>query len=141
MFDIGGSEALIIVLAILLLFGAKRIPDLARSMGAGIREFRRAMADISTEVQNATSVDPAPPHRSLAPVLPPPESSLPQLTTILEEQRAAREGVAGAPPAPDASGPQTGAPGPASAANPAVPTNPADPAGPAAPAGLSGPTK
>jgi sec-independent protein translocase protein TatA len=77
MFDIGGSEAIIIILAILLLFGAKRIPDLAKSMGAGIREFRRAMNEIQHEVQTATSLEPAPPSRPQAPVMPPPENSLP----------------------------------------------------------------
>jgi sec-independent protein translocase protein TatA len=75
MFDIGPMEATIVVLAILLLFGAKRIPDLARSMGAGIREFRRAMNEISHEVQTATSLEPSPPPRPLAPSVPPPEDS------------------------------------------------------------------
>lgn len=37
----GGAELIIILVIILLLFGAKRIPDLAKSLGSGVREFRR----------------------------------------------------------------------------------------------------
>ncbi|HVP37727.1 MAG TPA: twin-arginine translocase TatA/TatE family subunit [Candidatus Saccharimonadales bacterium] len=78
MFDIGGNEALLIILAILLLFGAKRIPDLAKSLGSGLREFRRAMSEISHEVTAATSLEPTPLARPPAPVFSPPESSLPR---------------------------------------------------------------
>lgn len=38
----GWSEWLIILLIILLLFGAKRLPDIAKSLGKGIREFKKA---------------------------------------------------------------------------------------------------
>jgi len=46
----GGFEMVIIVLVILLLFGAKRIPELARGVGQGIKEFRRASDDIKKEI-------------------------------------------------------------------------------------------
>lgn len=46
----GGFEMVIIVLVILLLFGAKRIPELARGIGQGINEFRRASDDIKKEI-------------------------------------------------------------------------------------------
>lgn len=48
--NIGGTEILIILLLVLVLFGAKRIPDLAQGLGKGIREFRRAAKDIQEEV-------------------------------------------------------------------------------------------
>lgn len=58
----GGIEIALIVLVILLLFGAKRIPELARGIGQGIQEFRKASDDIkkeidkgSEEVKNASS--------------------------------------------------------------------------------------
>jgi sec-independent protein translocase protein TatA len=58
----GGTEIIVIVLIILLLFGAKRIPELARGIGQGIQEFRKASDDIkkeidkgSEDVKNATS--------------------------------------------------------------------------------------
>ena len=46
----GGFEMVIIVLVILLLFGAKRIPELARGVGQGIKEFRKASEDIKKEI-------------------------------------------------------------------------------------------
>lgn len=60
----GGFEWVLIILAFLLLFGAKRIPDLARGMGQGIKEFRKASEDIKKEIdrgqkdiEDATRVD------------------------------------------------------------------------------------
>ena len=49
----GGVEWVLIVLAVLLLFGAKRIPDLARGLGKGIREFKDATKEIKKEVDEA----------------------------------------------------------------------------------------
>jgi sec-independent protein translocase protein TatA len=42
--QVGGTELLILVFIILLLFGAKRIPQLARSLGSGSREFRKGIS-------------------------------------------------------------------------------------------------
>jgi sec-independent protein translocase protein TatA len=50
-FGIGFPELLLIFLAILLLFGAKRLPELAQGLGKGIREFKRAMKDTGDEVK------------------------------------------------------------------------------------------
>ncbi len=46
----GPLEILLIFLVILLVFGAKRIPEIARGMGKGIREFRSATREISEEL-------------------------------------------------------------------------------------------
>lgn len=43
---IGWQEILIILLIALLLFGAKKIPDLAKGLGKGIREFRKGLSEI-----------------------------------------------------------------------------------------------
>lgn len=51
---IGGWEWVIIVLAILLLFGAKKLPELAKGLGKGIREFKKASSDISGELHRAS---------------------------------------------------------------------------------------
>lgn len=51
--EIGGMEWIIIILAVLVLFGAKKIPDLARGLAQGINEFRRAANDIRSEVESA----------------------------------------------------------------------------------------
>ena len=42
----GGMELVIIVLVILLLFGGKKIPELARGLGKGIREFKDGLKDV-----------------------------------------------------------------------------------------------
>ncbi|WP_273843002.1 twin-arginine translocase TatA/TatE family subunit [Rubrobacter calidifluminis] len=41
---LGGSELLIVLVVVLLLFGARRIPELARGLGSGVREFRRGIS-------------------------------------------------------------------------------------------------
>jgi sec-independent protein translocase protein TatA len=56
----GGWEWMIIILVVLLLFGAKRIPELARGLGRGIREFKDATKDIKDEIeQSSKNVDDA----------------------------------------------------------------------------------
>ena len=47
----GGMEILIILMVILLFFGAKRIPELARGIGQGINEFRKASDEIKKELE------------------------------------------------------------------------------------------
>lgn len=48
MFGIGWQELLIIVLIILLLFGARKIPEIMRSFGKGVQEFKKGMKDIES---------------------------------------------------------------------------------------------
>ena len=57
MFGMGHWELLIIFVVILLIFGAKRIPEMAQGLGKGIREFRTAMHDVKEEI----NVDSPPP--------------------------------------------------------------------------------
>lgn len=49
-----GQEILIVVLAVLLLFGSKEIPRMARMFGQGMKEFRRATEDIKKEIQDTS---------------------------------------------------------------------------------------
>lgn len=49
LWSLGGSEVLLIVLALLLIFGGKKIPELARGLGKGIREFKDASSGINKE--------------------------------------------------------------------------------------------
>ncbi len=49
--SIGMSELLVLMLLILLLFGPKRIPELARSLGKSLNELRRAAEDVKEELQ------------------------------------------------------------------------------------------
>ncbi len=47
---IGFQELLVIFLLVLLLFGAKRIPEVAKAMGKGIREFKKASKEIRSDI-------------------------------------------------------------------------------------------
>jgi TatA/E family protein of Tat protein translocase len=47
---IGFQELLLIFLLVLLLFGAKRLPEVGRNLGKGIREFKKATKEISSDV-------------------------------------------------------------------------------------------
>ena len=49
----GAPEMILIFLAVLLLFGAKNLPKIARNMGRTLEEFRRAAHDVSSEIMNA----------------------------------------------------------------------------------------
>lgn len=49
LFSLGGPEVIVIVLVVLLLFGGKKIPELARGLGKGIREFKDASKGDSEE--------------------------------------------------------------------------------------------
>ncbi len=46
----GGMEWIIIAVAVLILFGAKKIPEFAKGLGRGIREFKDAVKDVKKEV-------------------------------------------------------------------------------------------
>ena len=54
--SIGTQELIIILIIDLLLFGARRIPEIARSMGQGIREFKKATKEISADVNASLDV-------------------------------------------------------------------------------------
>ncbi|MBX6362886.1 MAG: twin-arginine translocase TatA/TatE family subunit [Gemmatimonadetes bacterium] len=51
--NIGPGEMVFILLVLLLVFGAKRLPEIGSSLGKGIREFKRSMTDIQQEISRA----------------------------------------------------------------------------------------
>lgn len=55
----GGSEWILILFVVLLLFGGKKIPELARGLGRGISEFNRAKTDITRELEEGLNDKPA----------------------------------------------------------------------------------
>ena len=55
MFGLGGGEIILILFIILLLFGAKKLPELAKGLGKGINEFKKASKDIKEEVEKAVT--------------------------------------------------------------------------------------
>ena len=60
MFGMGTWEILVILVIVLLVFGAKRIPEIAQSLGKGITEFKRGVKDVQTEIENNVNVAPPP---------------------------------------------------------------------------------
>ncbi len=56
--NLGATEILLIFLVVLLLFGARRIPEIARGLGKGIREFKDATTDIKRELTVDESMRP-----------------------------------------------------------------------------------
>ena len=79
--NLGFPELLIIMVVILLLFGAKRIPEIAGSMGKGIREFKKNINDATREVTAESN-----------------PADSPRLTAAELDQRRAREEAERQPP-------------------------------------------
>ena len=57
---IGTWEILLIFLVLLLMFGAKRIPEIARGLGKGVTEFKRAVRDVKDEIETGVDTNSAP---------------------------------------------------------------------------------
>ena len=55
----GGQELFLIFLIVLLLFGAKRIPEVAQNLGKGIREFKKSMKEVQSEIDSADPSKPS----------------------------------------------------------------------------------
>ena len=54
---LGMWETVAILAVVLVLFGAKKVPELARGLGQGIKEFKKASRDVNTEMQRAFEED------------------------------------------------------------------------------------
>lgn len=65
--NLGGGEIFVILLVVLLFFGSKRIPELAKGLGKGMREFKDAMSGIESEVRNAANEAPKSPNQASTP--------------------------------------------------------------------------
>jgi TatA/E family protein of Tat protein translocase len=109
MFGVESKELLIILFAVLILFGPKRIPEVARALGKGLGDIRDALSGIERDVRHAADSMTAPETRPVPgigalPAAPPGGSSAeaaPQVSGAPEESDSADGGVAAAPkPAP-----------------------------------------
>jgi len=58
MFGLGTQELLVILLIIFLLFGAKKLPEIMKSFGQGIREFKKESSKIVSEIESAAQAEP-----------------------------------------------------------------------------------
>jgi sec-independent protein translocase protein TatA len=74
LFNLGGGEIILILALVLILFGAKKLPELAKGLGTGIKEFKKATRDVTEEMHSAMEETPPPPPRTLPPAAPQPEA-------------------------------------------------------------------
>jgi sec-independent protein translocase protein TatA len=56
----GGWEIILILAVVLILFGAKKLPELAKGLGSGIKEFKKATREVTDEIQNVNDDKPQP---------------------------------------------------------------------------------
>ena len=87
LFNLGGGEIILILALVLILFGAKKLPELAKGLGTGIKEFKKATRDVSEEMHSAMEEPPSPP-KSLP-------SSGAQPTTQVEVQQTVPQSTPG----------------------------------------------
>ena len=80
-FNLGGGEIILILALILILFGARKLPELAKGLGQGIKEFKKATRDVTEEVSHAMDETPPPP---------PPQKRLPENTAQSPQADAAQ---------------------------------------------------
>jgi len=57
MFGLGTPEIILIAIVILVLFGAKKIPELMQGIGKGIKEFKKAASDVEKDLKSTTDID------------------------------------------------------------------------------------
>lgn len=75
---LSGGELIVVLVVILVLFGAKRIPEFAKGLGKGISEFKKASNEVTSEIQQAID-QPVPPQK---PTPPPANNQPPTVTKI-----------------------------------------------------------
>ncbi len=86
---LGGWEILLIVTIILIFFGAKKIPELARGLGTGMREFKNATKEIKNEVEKENS---EPRQSTTTATTPPPAEPVVVAPTPSAEEKKTAEG-------------------------------------------------
>jgi sec-independent protein translocase protein TatA len=84
---LGGWEIVLILAVVLILFGAKKLPELAKGLGTGIKEFKKATRDVTDEIHSAME-EPPPTPKSLP-------SSSTQHTTQVEAQQTVPQSTPG----------------------------------------------
>jgi len=60
LFNMGGGEIILVLALVLILFGAKKLPELAKGLGKGINEFKKATRDVTDEIHSAMDETPPP---------------------------------------------------------------------------------
>lgn len=61
--SIGGTELLVILVLVLVIFGPRRLPEFGRTIGKGLAEFKRASNDLRRTLEEEVRIDDVPPRR------------------------------------------------------------------------------
>ena len=83
----GGWEIVLILAVVLILFGAKKLPELAKGLGQGIKEFKKATNEVTNEIHNAME-DRTPPSAPPTRVEAPPQKKLAETAPADPEHKA-----------------------------------------------------
>ena len=67
---LGWPEIVAILAVVLLLFGAKKLPELAKGLGTGIKEFKKASREVQDEIERSAEEPASPPRKPEAPAQP-----------------------------------------------------------------------
>jgi sec-independent protein translocase protein TatA len=76
--NLAGPDLIVILLIILVLFGAKKLPELARGMGSAIKEFQKAKDEFNDELHSAGKTDPS----KSQPDVRSPEATVPRIENV-----------------------------------------------------------
>jgi len=79
---LGGGELVLVLVVVLVLFGAKRIPEFAKGLGKGINEFKKASRDVTEAIENESTVAPPKPAAPVAPTAAPAKPSVPETKVV-----------------------------------------------------------
>jgi sec-independent protein translocase protein TatA len=82
LFNLGGGEIILILALVLILFGAKKLPELAKGLGTGIKEFKKATREVTEEVSNAMDESTSPKRLPPAPPAPTEASQVQPAQTV-----------------------------------------------------------
>jgi len=104
---LSGGELMLVLVAVLILFGAKKIPDFAKGLGQGIKEFKKASREVQDEIERAGEEVNAPPRPF-------------QPTPTAEEPQAPPASAPSAPPVAEAAPPASSPVSPDDTAPPAA---------------------
>lgn len=70
MFNIGPTELIVILIIALIVFGPKRLPEIGRTLGRSLQEFRRASNDLRQEFERSVNEEPSPTGAKASPTPP-----------------------------------------------------------------------
>ena len=90
--NIGGQELILILLLVLVLFGAKKLPELARGMGQAIKEFQKAKDEFGDELNKAAKPDAKTDVRTAQGTVPRIEGASPSASTIPDPNQTTSPG-------------------------------------------------